>query len=210
MSQYLLAFDSETGGLNPKLADILTLYMAIVDEEYKVLDEINLKLKPDSGLPRADAGALRVNGINIQNHLADPTTVTYSEAKKAIVSFLRKHLQKKGRYSNLRPFGQNIQFDIDFVQEHLIPKDEWDSIVHYGKVDTKQCVDFLKDAGWFPKDLGSLGSVVEYLQLPKRDAHNAKEDTLMTIDVYKKIMEIMKSKKENGSQQDLISLLEAE
>jgi DNA polymerase III alpha subunit (gram-positive type) len=210
MSQYLLAFDSETGGLNPKLADILTLYMSVVDEEFRVVDEIDLKLKPDTGMPRADAGALRVNGINIQDHLANPATITYSEGKVKILEFLRKYLKKNGRYSNLRPFGQNIQFDIDFVQEHLIPKDEWDKHVHYGKVDTKQCVDFLKDAGWFPRDLGSLGSVVDYLGLPKRAAHNAKEDTLMTIDVYKKIMEIMKSKKEGGSQQDLISLLEAE
>jgi DNA polymerase III alpha subunit (gram-positive type) len=210
MSQYYLAFDTETGGLDPKLADVLTLYMAMVDEEFKVIDEIDLKLKPNEGLPRADAGALRVNGINIQNHMADPATITYNEANVKVIEFFKKYLQKKGRYSNLRPFGQNVQFDIDFVQEHIVPKAEWDKYIHYGKVDTKQCVDFLKDAGWFPKDLGSLGSVVEYLGIPKRAAHNAKEDTLMTIDVYKKIMDIMKSKKENGSQQDLISLLEAE
>jgi len=32
----------------------------------------------------------------------------------------------------------------------------------------------------------------------------------MTVDVYKKLVEIMKSKKENSGGQDLISLLEAE
>lgn len=210
MAQYYLAFDSETGGLNPKTADMLTLYMAILDEELKVVDEIDLKLKPDNRLPVAEAGALRVNGIDIQKHLADPATITYSEARVKVVTFVKKYLQKKGRYSNIRPFGQNITFDIDFVNEHVVPKDEWDSMIHYAKVDTKVVVDFLKDCGWFPKDLGSLGSVVDYLQVPRRAAHNAKEDTLMCVDVYKKILEIMKSKKEGGQQQDLISLLEAE
>jgi DNA polymerase III epsilon subunit-like protein len=58
--------------------------------------------------------------------------------------------------------------------------------------------------------LGSLSTVVEYLGIPKRPAHNAKEDTLMTVDVYKKWLDIMKSKKDAGNSQDLISLLEAE
>jgi DNA polymerase III epsilon subunit-like protein len=208
--QYYAAFDTETGGLNPDKADILTFYMAILDEDFKLVDEIDLKLKPDGRLPNADAGALRVNGINIQKHLEDPNTITYAEGKERILTMLRKYLKKNGRYSNIRPLGQNVQFDLDFTWKHLIDRDTWDSIVHYAKIDTKLAVDFLKDAGWFPKELGSLGTVVKFLQIPERAAHNAKEDTLMTVDVYKKLLEIMKSKKEGGGTQDVISMLEAE
>jgi len=210
MSKIFIAFDSETGGLSPKTSDILTLYMAVLDQDLKVLDEIDLKLKPNTGLPRADAGALKVNGINIQAHMEDPKTITNSEAKKVIVEFIKKHLKKKGRYSNLVPLGQNLQFDVDFIQEHLIPKDEWDSMIHYGKIDTKMVADFLKDAGWFPQEIGNLGSMVDFLGVPKRNAHSAKEDTLMCIDVYKRILEIMKAKKDGGQTVDIISLLEAE
>jgi DNA polymerase III epsilon subunit-like protein len=211
-NQVYLAFDTETGGLNPKSADLLTFYGAILDENFKILEELDLKLKPNDGrLPIAEAAALNKNGINIQNHLADPSTITYREAAAQILAMLRRHLQKKGRYSNIRPLGQNVQFDIDWVQEHLVSKDEWNSIVHYAKIDTKLCVDFLKDSNWFPSDLSGLGTVVEYLQLSKRNAHNAKEDTLMCVDVYKKLLELMRSKKDGGgSTQDLISLLEAE
>lgn len=208
--KYYLAFDCETGGLNHKTSDLLTLYMAILNEDLQIVDEIDLRLKPDGRLPVAEAGALRANGIDVQKHLADPNTITYAEAKKLTVELIKKYLKKKGRYSNIRPLGQNVGFDIDYVNEHVIPKDEWDSMIHYAKIDTKLIVDFLKDAGWFPSDLGSLGSIVDYLQVPKRAAHNAKEDTLMCIDVYKKLLDIMKSKKEGGTSQDLISLLEAE
>lgn len=211
MSQFYLAFDSETGGLNPATADLLTWYGAILDEEFKIVEDLYLKLKPDGGrLPVAEAGALRVNGINIQEHLADPETVTYSEGKAKIIALVKRYLKKNGRYSNIRPLGQNVPFDINWTQYHLISKDEWDSMIHYGIVDTKTICDFLKDAGWFPKELGSLGSIVDFLGLPKRGAHNAKEDTLMTIDVYKKYLEIMAAKKNSGASQDLISLLEAE
>lgn len=211
MSQLYLPFDSETGGLNENTADMLTLYMAIMDEEYKILEELYLKLKPDGGrLPVAEAQALRVNGIDIRAHLADPETITYSEAKEKIVAMVKRHLKKKGRFSNISPFGYNVPFDKRWTQKHLIPQDEWESMFHYKDVDVMQSVDFLKRVGWFPKDLGSLTTVVDYLSIPKRSAHNAKEDTLMTIDVDKKLQEIMRSKKENSGSQDLISLLEAE
>lgn len=211
MSQFYMPFDSETGGFDQKTADLLTLYIAIADEEYKIVDELYLKLKPDGGrLPIAEAGALRVNGINIQAHLADPETIPYSEGKVKVVTLLKKYLKKSGRFSNIKPLGYNVPFDLRWMQEYILSASEWESILHYKFTDVMQNVDFLKDSGWFPKDLGNLESVVDYLQIPKRAAHNAKEDTLMTIDVHKKILEIMKSKRDGGSAQDLISLLEAE
>lgn len=210
MSQLYMPFDSETGGFNPDTSDLLTAYFAIMDEEFRILDELYLKLKPDGRLPIAEAGALKVNGINIQQHLADPETVTYAEGKERLTAMLKKHLKKRGRFSNIKPLGYNVPFDVKWCQKHLLPHDEWESILHYKITDVMQNVDFLKECGWFPSTLGALETVVDYLQIPMRNAHNAKEDTLMTIEVHKKILEIMKSKKEGGQAQDLISLLEAE
>jgi DNA polymerase III epsilon subunit-like protein len=89
-------------------------------------------------------------------------------------------------------------------------KEEWTSFVHYGIIDTKSNTDFLKRAGWLPKELGTLGSLVEFFGIPKRDAHRAKGDTLMCVDVFKAQLNMMKAKKESAPQQDLISLLELE
>jgi len=210
--QYWLAFDSETGGLNPSTADILTLYMAVVDENFKVLEELDLKLKPDqSRLPVAEAGALKVNGIDLHKHLADPETITYSEAKEKIVVLLKKYLKKRGRYSNLTPLGQNVDFDIKWLQYHILPEDEYDEYVHYGKMDTKMISDFFKSCGWFPKDVGNLGSIAKHLNITLSNAHNARADTLACVEVYKKMVELMESKKDGGGQSvDLIALLESE
>jgi DNA polymerase III epsilon subunit-like protein len=208
---FYLAFDSETGGLNPATADMLTLYMAVVGEDFKIVEELDLKLKPDGGrLPVAEAGALKVNGIDLHKHLADPNTITYSEAKDKIVSMIKKYLKKRGKYSNIRPLGQNVQFDIDWLQYHILPKDEYNKMIHYGKVDTKIIVDFFKDCGYFPPDLGSLGSIVSHLGIAMGTAHTARADTLATIEVYKKLLELMASKKDGGQNIDLIALLEAE
>jgi oligoribonuclease (3'-5' exoribonuclease) len=207
---YILAMDTETGGLDPNNSDILTIYIGVFDETLQLLEELDLKLKPDNRLPLATVVALNVNKINLTEHLNNPDTVTYSEAKNRILQLIKKYLKKRGRYSNLRPLGQNVYFDLSFIWQHLIPRAEWDALVHYGVRDTKLCVDFLKDCGFFPKELGNLSSLVEYFGLPKLTAHSAKEDTIMTVNVYRKLLEFMASKKDNGSQQDLISLLESE
>ena len=210
-SKLYMAFDSETGGFDQTTADLLTWYAALIDEDYRIVEDIYLKLKPNDGrLPIAEAQALAVNKIDIKAHLEDPETVNYKTGHDMFVAMLKRHLKKNGRYSNIRPLGYNVPFDVRWGQHHLLPQKEWESILHYKHVDVMQNVDFLKDAGWFPQDLGSLITVVEYLQIPKRAAHNAKEDTLMCVDVHKKLMELMNSKKEGGQAADLISLLEAE
>jgi len=207
---YFVAMDSETGGLNPKQADILTLFMSVVDEDFKIIEELDLKLKPNDRLPIADPGALAVNKIDINKHLADPNTITYAEARTKILAFAKKYLKKRGRYSNLIPLGQNVMFDLGFIWEHIIEKDSWENFFSYNIEDTKTASLFLKRCGWLPSDVGTLKSLVDYFGISKREAHEARGDVLMTLDVYQKMIELMKSKKENGNNQDIISLLEAE
>lgn len=207
---YLILHDKETGDLDPKKGDVLTAYYGVVDETGKVIEELDLKLKPDGDrMPVANPDALRVNKIDLRLHMSDPETITYSEAKNKIRTMLAKY-REKGRYSNLRVLGYNVDFDLGFEYEYLLSKDEWEKYVHYVTCDPKRVVDFLKDCGWFPKDLGSLVSVVNFFGIPMRGAHSAKEDCLMTLEVYKKLKEMMAAKKDGGSTQDLISLLEAE
>jgi DNA polymerase III alpha subunit (gram-positive type) len=207
---FFCVMDSETGGLDPKKSDILTLYMAMTDDDLKVIDELDLKLKPDGRLPIADAGALEVNKIDLQKHLTDPNTITYSEAKVKIVAFVKKYLKKRGKYSNIIVLGQNVMFDLNFIWEYICNKQDFEAIFSYNVEDTKTAALFLKRCGWLPKEIGTLSSLVEYFNIPKREAHEAKGDVHMTIDVYKAMISLMKSKKDGGSSQDIISLLESE
>jgi oligoribonuclease (3'-5' exoribonuclease) len=202
--------DSETGGLRAKQADILTLFMSITDEDFKVIEELDLKLKPEGRLPIVESGAMAVNKIDLQKHLEDPNTVTYTEAKVKIIAFAKKYLKKRGRYSNLIVLGQNVMFDLKFIWEHIIPEEEWETIFSYNVEDTKTASLFLKRCGWLPKDIGTLKSLVEYFNIPRQEAHEARGDVHMTLGVYKAMVSLMDSKKNGGSNQDIISLLESE
>ena len=208
---YWLGFDLETGGLDPSKADLLTGYFAMVDEDFKIVDELPLQLKPNSGLPVVEARAMETNKIDIRKHMEDPNTITYAEGGKKLQAFVKKYLKKKGRYSNIKPLGYNIlTFDIPWAQYHLLDKTTWESMIHYKSLDVMQHVDMLKEHGWLPPTVGNLGSVVEFFGIPKGEAHVARDDLLMTIGAHKKIRELMDSKKNGGNSQDLISLLEAE
>lgn len=210
LTDFYLAMDSETGGLEPTVEDMLTFYCAIVTYDWKVVAELDLKLKPNDGrFPVAHAKALAVNKIDLRAHMEDPATITYAEAGKKILEFTSQY-RKPGRYSNITPLGHNVHFDLQFTWQHLIKKYEWEKIMHYGIADTKGDCDALKRWSFLPGSCGTLGSLVEYFNIPKRSAHNAKEDTLMTIDVARAMEVFMKSKKEGGTTQDLIALLEAE
>lgn len=209
--QFYLAFDTETGGTDAATTDLFTIYAAILSaDDFKVVEDLDLKLKPEGRLPKWEAGAMKVNGIDVDAHLADPQTITYPQGKELLHAMMSKYSKKVGKSLNIRSFGYNVPFDESYVFAHLIPKAEWQKIVHYKGVDVMQWVDFLKLCGWLPPELGSLGTVVDYFGIPKLNAHTAKDDLFMTIGVCKKVLELMKSKKDGGQTQDLIALLEAE
>lgn len=209
MANYLCCMDSETGGLTPQ-SDILTLYMAMTDEDLKVIDELDLKLKPNDRLPIVEDGAMKINKIDLQKHLEDTNTVTYAEAKVRIIEFAKKYLKKTGHHSNLSPLGHNVAFDLKFIWEHIVSEEEWNGIFSYNVEDTKTASLFLKRCGWLPPDIGTLKSLVEFFGIAKREAHEAKGDVHMTLDCYRSLINLMNSKKNSNSNQDLITLLESE
>lgn len=215
MSDIINVFcDAETGDLKPVEGDtggdLLTIYFGFYDENRKLLDELDLKLKPDNRLPIAHAGALRVNKIDLKEHLADPATITYSEASKLLKEKIEKHLKKNGRFSNLIFSGFNCPFDITFVKAFLLSEEEFEDSFHYKYRDIQSDIECLRYYGWIPSEVSKLEKCVEYFGAAKGTAHTARGDIVSTIEVEKKIKELMDSKKSGGQTVDLISLLEAE
>ena len=205
-----LFYDLETGGLDRDVHSILTAYFVIYNEDWEKLDELELYLKPDDGNIIAVQEALNVTGIDIKTHLEDPRTVTYSEGKTTLMGFLEKY-KIKGKRNHFRPCGQNISFDENFIMNQLVPEEEWRKLVHYRMLDTLTILTFLQDLGFLPKDLGNLESQVEYFNIPKGRAHDAKEDVRMTVDVYKAYCKLLAEKKDNisgVSSNNLLSIVE--
>jgi DNA polymerase III epsilon subunit-like protein len=199
-------FDIESGGLELEHS-LLTFYMCVLDDNGTIIDELDMKLKPDDGKYNLTAEAMKVNGININEHDADPETVTYSEGKKLLLEFTAKNSVGK---RTLRPAGHNIgDFDIPMTRHHLgISKEEWNNIFHYRLLDTSPVLTIMQDAGWLPEELGSQDSLVAYYGVTKRKSHVAKNDTLMWVDVYLAMLKSLSDRKNGSSSSDELLMLE--
>ena len=192
---HYLWFDCETGGLNAKIHTLLTAYFAVCDGDLNVIDEIYLQLKPeDESKILVEAGAMNINKINLNEHLKDPNTLTYAEGNKKLQEMLNKN-KIKGKRKHYMPCGHNVGFDKDFIWEQLIEKEDFEKTVHYRTLDTSSITNFLKDVGIFPKELGNLMSLVNYFNIPMGEAHNARGDVLMNIEVYRAMRLLMNTKK---------------
>lgn len=198
----LVAFDTETGGLDPSKHDVLTAYFAVLDSSFNVIAELDLKLKPDGRQPVVTDEAMKVNKIDLEKHLADPETLTYSQAKMVLARFLADNLEEK-KLRTLQPAGHNVPFDIDFIQTHILPKENWSKFFTHRIIDTSSISNFLKLISWWPDEIGSLTSIVKYLGIPMRNAHTAKDDTLMFVDTLRAMVRIFKDKKADVSGVDL-------
>jgi DNA polymerase III alpha subunit (gram-positive type) len=181
-----IAFDNETGGLAQETS-LLTVYFAILDDKLNQIDELDLRLKPNNGGPYlVEAGGLEVNKINLIEH--DKTAITYSEGGQALVKLLKKHAIGKDR---LTPLGHNVFFDIRGVTTHLLGDKTWNQFVSYKIQDTQQCASFLQRKGLLPPDMSvSLGSLAKHfnISLTSGVEHESKYDTLLTIEVYKRLL----------------------
>jgi hypothetical protein len=199
--------DVETGGTIIGHHSLLTLYICVLSDEGQVMDDLDLKIKPDDGNVIWEQEALDVNGIDLEEHLADPNTVTYSVARRLFLEWAKRNLSGK---RTLRPAGHNIAaFDLPMIMAHLkIGQDEWDEIFHYGLLDTMPLMQAFKDAGWLPDEVGSQDSLVKYYGVPQLKSHVAKNDTLMWVGVYLAMVRSLVERKNGGAGTDELLILE--
>ena len=102
-----------TTGLDPSKHGIIQL-ACIIEQNDKILEEINLYMKPIKG-DLLSREALKINNIAVE----DFKTKKYlypSDAYKQFIEFLDKHVDKFDREDKLILCGKNIQFDISFLK----------------------------------------------------------------------------------------------
>lgn len=200
-----IAYDTETGGTDPRYNPILTGYFVVLSADLVKLDELSLKVMPETPFDLVEDEALKVTGIDINKHVEDPETISRVEAGKRLKEFVLKN-KPKGRAKLVR-MGYNIGFDDKMIAAQLVP--DWEDILHYRTNDAFNIVNFLKDVEWLPSDLGSLTSMVNYFNISLKTAHDAKNDVWMSIAVYEKLRDLMEKSKQNDKLSlDVLEIIE--
>ncbi len=189
--KFFLALDIESGGLGPETS-LLTAYYALLNEQFVVIDELDLKLKPEDGIYRVEGKALQINKIDLAKH--DLNAITYKYGGRQLYVFLEKAYKLAG--DKLIPIGHNVKMDIERSKTDLVSEGSWDQFVSYRTLDTATITQFLKLTGRLPDSIsGSLSSLVEYfkIKMPEGMSHEAKYDALVTVKALEQLIDISKS-----------------
>jgi DNA polymerase III alpha subunit (gram-positive type) len=189
----LVFYDTETGGTDPSFS-LLTLYIRVIDQEYNLIDDLYLRIKPDNGIYKTTPQALSKNGINLEEH--DKIAITESAAKVLLLNFLSRNTND-GKY-RLHPSGYNIPFDDRFINAHLLDSQTWFNHISYSHVDMFPLVNALYVAGLLPGNVGNrLTDVAAYFGVNTDGAHDAKNDILLTVEVFSRIIGLIQRAQED-------------
>lgn len=184
-----IVLDCETGGTDLNFS-LLTLYAEILDEQFNVLDSIDLKIRPDDGLYCVKASALAINNINIVEH--DKEAMSQQVAAECFQNFISCHTIDNTR---LVIVGHNVgTFDVPFIKKNLFKKD-WDRYFFYRYLDTSAIGEYLSMAGVLPSDMNaSLANLAAYFGFDYSGAHEAKFDTQLTKNIFIKMINLIQKK----------------
>jgi len=194
-----IALDNEMAGVTLDYS-LLTSYLVILDDNLQPIDDLYLYVKPDDGIYRVCGEAMNVNRIDLKVH--DTKAIPYKEAGTKLYQFLKKN--SDGGKIKLVPVGHGIYGDINFITHYLLGEKTWETFVSYRKLDTQAVSQFLKSCGKIPDSVsGSLESLGKHFGIITEGAngsvsyvglydcivnlHDAKVDTLLTVEVFKKL-----------------------
>lgn len=193
--------DTETTNLDPLKGDIIELsLLRLRDGEQKTffIQPVNWE--------NIQEEALRINGHDLQEMINgfrvedDGTKTIYQKPEKALVE-IEKFLMSDSCPSSERVLaGQNIGFDIRFLQE-LWARNGQKETYPFGRMylDTMQIAFFLDYVNNVEREFGySLSNLVKYYEVKKEKAHRAANDTRMTRDVFLKLCEASKKMTKNS------------
>jgi hypothetical protein len=181
-------------------------YFALWDENWNFVEDLHLLLKNDQGQIFGEEEVFKIIGIDPEQHLLNPNTITYSEGREKLHEMLNRHKQPKKR-SHYRFLGQNILgFDIPFMQTQGFFKEEdiKKAGISHNPLDTTCIVTWLKDINVLPDHVGSISSLIDYFELPKGTAHRAKDDVHMQKEIYVRLSNLLKKNAVDNLQSNLV------
>jgi hypothetical protein len=181
VSDRFLVLDCESGGIGKDIS-LLTAHFAICDDDWTIIDELPLAIKPKevdetgSTIYKITASALEINKIDLIEH--DKIAVTKAVAGQKLRDFLWKYKPKDGW---LIVVGKNVQGDVDWINEHVLGNGEWRKYVSYKVYEMNTVIRLLKRKGKLPLDTPeSLEELVKKLGF-KFEAHTAQGDVHATV-----------------------------
>lgn len=169
-----LFLDCETAGTDISYS-LLTFSLAVTTEDFKVINTLDLSIRPENGVYRADPSALAINKINLSDHYLQ------SSSSKDAREYLESYLSSYAKPQRLTPVGHNLHFDLGFINQFY---SNWSKFCSHRCIDTCSLAAYLQMQKKIPANNNlSLAQLCAHFKIDSSKHHNAKEDVKLTIQV---------------------------
>ena len=187
MSNRLLFVDTETGGLDPQKHSLLSIGVVVWDEtvgevfsdEYYVHHEIYNVTKSAAHINHFDENLQRTCAI-------EPNCV--------VEKILEIKAQYFKEYSSIPLAGHNIVFDVQFIKQLFLSCGRsYEKLFSHRLIDTYSIIKYLSDCQLIPNTVNSSASAFKYFDIPVVGRHTALGDAKATMQLYSKLISLIKS-----------------
>ena len=183
MSKYLF-IDTETGGVNPDEASLLSVGI-VLWEDGKVLLEKEYYVKQESY--NVSATALTINNIDIRK------LNNIGLLKNEIVQNIIRIIDENFVNEKAIIAGHNIQFDIGFLKTLFSQVNEnYNDYFSHRLIETSSIIRFLCDLKLLPKNIESSDKAFDYFNIRIKNRHSSLGDALGTVELYEKLMDVVR------------------
>lgn len=178
------SIDIETTGLEAGVHEIVQLAVIPFNEKFEPMGRFVSYIKPLRP-ELADPTALELNHLNLTELNKAPTP---AQVRSCFIEWKEDLFGQE----QICPLGHNYaSFDSQFLKLFLTSQ-LYGKLFSYRVEDTSILARALKRVGLLPKELkGSLSSLREFFKVDCTVEHDAYEDALSTIKVYKKMLSLI-------------------
>lgn len=183
MNKYIF-IDVETGGTNPEEHSLFSIGLIVLENE-KILykDEIFIKQNKYNYTNKA----LSINKMDFN------AIKQYGISKNEAVNKIIRIKKKFFAFDKAMLAGYNVQFDLKFLRKLF--SDDGKNIEDYFShrlLDVSSVIKYLKDLEFIPQNLESSDDVFNYFGIKIEKRHTALGDSIGTLELYKKLLEIIR------------------
>lgn len=173
--------DVETTGSNIYKDVVLNIGAVLVSiPNFEIIQKYESYIRPPEDSQSTDL-AYSIHGIDIEELKTAPTEE----------QFLSEFFSKFG--TNYSFGGWNVCFDLSFFRKSCFNSSYYDNYmkIDYRHLDVQSVARFLFEADKLHGFDGSMSSICQQFLLSRSEKHTGLQDALLTIEVYKKLFDII-------------------
>lgn len=180
--------DTETGGIIPGKHSLLSIGVVIWDLEDGIIDKREFYVKSKRYIVTKEAQ--RINKFDRKSHNE------VAEEPKIVIEKLLSFLYNYFPDDTFIPLaGHNVQFDINFLKDFFKKNNRsYNQYFSHRSIDTYSVYKTLVLSQILSDNINSSHDAFSYFNIKVDNRHNALSDCIATVELYEKMIDLIKSR----------------